>query len=179
MEPFGAAQLQALLSEVAEELRRAGHHGSVYVVGGSAMSLAGYSSARTTQDVDARIESGHGPVIAAVQVVGRRHGLPGSWLNEQATVYIPAGRDASARTVFSHPNLTVTAAAPERLLAMKLVAGRAQDVDDAKALAELCSADATVMRELVVELFGADQLKARTELTITLVADALADDPPQ
>lgn len=138
------------------------------------MSLAGYSTARTTRDVYARIESGHGPVIEAVHIVGRRHGLPGSWLNEQATAYMPAGRDTAARTVFSHANLTVMAASPERVLAMKLVAGRAQDVDDAKALAKLCSADAASMRALVADLFGAERLDKRIELTITLVADALA-----
>lgn len=170
MNPFGASELEALLGEVAEELRRHRQRGVLYVVGGSAMSLAGYSTARTTRDVDARIDSGHGPVTDAVRVVARRHGLPGSWLNEQATPYIPTGRDAEARTVFSHPNLTVTAAAPERLLAMKLTASRAQDVDDAKTLAELCAMDAPAMRALVIELFGADALDGRTELTITLVA---------
>jgi len=173
MTAFGAAELNRLLNDVAEELGRAGERGEIYVVGGSAMALGGYSTARTTRDIDARIDAGHGAVVEAVRVVARRHGLPTSWLNEQATAYMPTTKDQGARIVFSHRNLIVAAAAPERLLAMKLVAGRAQDVEDATALADLCDLRAEEMTELVRSTFGDDALDERARLTIALVAGNL------
>jgi len=122
-------RLVALLTELGDELRSVGASGSVYIVGGSAMVLAGYTENRVTHDVDAQVTHGHGQVVDAVRKVGRRHDLPGSWLNEQATPHLSRNPDPEARLVFEHPNLVVTAASPSRLLAMKLMAGRAQDID--------------------------------------------------
>ena len=86
-----------------------------------------FDSRRSTHDVDARISSGHGPVTLAARRIARREGLPESWLNEQATIYMPSTPDTHAPTVYDSPSLVVTGASAEHVLAMKLESGRAED----------------------------------------------------
>ena len=164
-------RLVGLLGEVGDELRSVGANGAVYVVGGSAMVLAGYTENRVTHDVDAHITEGHGHVVDAVRKVGRRHGLPGSWLNEQVTPYLSRNDDSGATLVFEHPNLVVTAASPARLLAMKLMAGRAQDIDDARALLRRTELHGDALRHLISDSFGPDALTERVELNIRTAVD--------
>ena len=70
------------------QLRR--KRGVVYVVSGAAVALA-YDDTRLTQDVDARIDEGHGEVISAAVEVGRERGWNDAWLNEQPVIFIPCG----------------------------------------------------------------------------------------
>ncbi len=128
--------MRELLGEVAEILRQQGVHGRLYVVGGAAMALA-YDAMRTTKDLDSVILKGRGTIIAAAHQVASRHGLPQSWLNEQASAYVPPGPDAQATVVFDAPNLVVLAASPARLFTMKAQAARAADVEDIHTLAAL------------------------------------------
>ena len=81
------------------------------------MSLA-FDRGRTTRDVDARIDSGHHRLSLAVRTVGLRHGLPDTWLNEQATAWTPVADDARAQTLYESPCLTVTGESARHLLAM-------------------------------------------------------------
>ena len=97
------------------------------------MSLA-FDRSRTTHDVDARIDGGHGALVDAVREVAHERGLPESWLNEQATTSIPRPPDTRAKTVYESEYLTITGASAEHILAMKLEAGRATDVDDVATL---------------------------------------------
>ncbi len=97
------------------------------------MSLA-FDRTRTTHDVGARIDAGHGALSEAVQAIAGERGLPGTWLNEQATANMPKAPDTRARTVYDSPYLTITGASAEHILAMKLEAGRAADEDDIRTL---------------------------------------------
>ncbi|MBI3688735.1 MAG: hypothetical protein HY241_15620 [Actinobacteria bacterium] len=67
-----------------------------------------------------------GERLARRGVVATEFGLPTWWLNEQASVYVAPGGDPGARVVFDHPGLRVSAASPEHLLAMKVIAVRPQ-----------------------------------------------------
>ena len=132
--------LRELLDELSRELEHRRTRAQIYIIGGAAISLA-FDRRRTTHDVDARIESGHGQLIEAARTIGRRRGLPESWLNEQATAHMPKTRDTQARTVYESEYLTITGASAEHILAMKLEAGRGQDVEDV----------ATLMRHLNID----------------------------
>lgn len=121
------------LDELARRLERRKVRAQIYIIGGAAMSLA-FDRSRTTHDVDARVDSGHGALIEAVREVARERGLPESWLNEQATANIPRLPDTRAQTVYESEYLTITGASAEHILAMKLEAGRATDVDDVATL---------------------------------------------
>jgi predicted nucleotidyltransferase len=130
------AQLVELLDDLANVLQLRRVTARVYIVGGAAMALA-YDAQRSTRDIDALILDHHRAVTEAVLEVGRRRGLPGSWLNEQAVAYLPTGADRRQVAVYDHPNLRVMAASPERLLAMKARAARTTDTDDIRLLCGL------------------------------------------
>ena len=147
--PLGREQILELFEELSEELRFSRARAQIYVVGGAAMSLA-FDRERTTRDVDARIAAGHHRLAEAVRAVGLRHGLPDTWLNEQATAWMPRAEDARAQTVYESPYLTVTGASAKHLLAMKLRAGREQDRED---IAVLCKHLGLKRREEAIRIY--------------------------
>ena len=117
--------IQEAFRRLGERLARRGVVADIYVIGGAAMALA-YDSRRSTRDIDAVFKP-HGVVLEEARAVAGELGLPPWWLNEQASVYVAPGGDASAPHVFDHPGLRVSAASPEHLLAMKVLAARRRD----------------------------------------------------
>ena len=97
------------------------------------MTLA-FARERSTHDIDARIDSAHAAVTEAVREIARERQLPGSWLNEQATSFLPRRPDTAAPTLFDAPSLVVTGASPRYLLAMKLRSARGHDEKDVATL---------------------------------------------
>ncbi|MBN1172791.1 MAG: hypothetical protein JXA67_11505 [Micromonosporaceae bacterium] len=65
-----------------------------------------------------------GAVLEGTWAVADKLGLSGWWLNEQASVYGTPGSDHEAPRLFDHAGLRVSAALPEHLLAMKVLAAR-------------------------------------------------------
>jgi predicted nucleotidyltransferase len=126
------AAIQDAFRRLGDRLHRRGVVADIYIVGGAAMALA-YDARRSTQDIDAIFQP-HGIVLEESQVVARELGLPPWWLNEQASAYVARGGDPAAPRVFDHPGLRVSAASPEHLLAMKVLAARRRDADDVKVL---------------------------------------------
>jgi hypothetical protein len=161
----------ALLDEVAALLQRKRTRGEVFVIGGGAMILAGYGNDRVSHDIDGMITAGHGAVVDAVRDVAKRHGLASSWLNEQATAYMPPVTDTAAVSVFHHPNLRVTAASAPYLLAMKLMADRPQDQLDSTVLARHLKLDRAGAAQVVATYYGEAAVTAE-------VLDAIADAIP-
>jgi predicted nucleotidyltransferase len=130
---FDRAGLLELLTALAERLQVRGVRANIYVVGGAAISLV-FDARRATRDVDSVVLSGHGPLMDEVRALGRERGLPGTWLNEQATMYVSKLSDDNKAVVFDHPALIVAAASAEHLLAMKMQAARLTDADDLRLL---------------------------------------------
>lgn len=114
-EPFSTVSLEEAFRELSQELRWHRVRAHIYVIGGAATAL-GFDNRRHTMDVDALIESGHGPMVDAV----RLHRAP----------------DGPARTVYGDRNLVVTAASAEHLSAMKVRAARAKNRNDIAFLAK-------------------------------------------
>ena len=125
--------LLELLDDLAQRLRRRRVRAHVYVMGGAAMTLA-FARERSTHDIDARIDSAHAAVTEAVREIARERQLPGSWLNEQATSFLPRKPDTAAPTLYDSPSLVVTGASPRYLLAMKLRSARGHDEKDVATL---------------------------------------------
>jgi hypothetical protein len=126
-------EILQLFAALAEKLRSRKVRGHIYVVVGAAM-IFGFRRERTTHDVDARFEKDKEAVLAAVAEIAREQNLRPDWLNENATLFMPHGRDSGSRPVFNTPDLVVTAASGEHLLAMKLEAARQSDEDDIRTL---------------------------------------------
>ena len=57
-------------------------------------------------------------------------------MNENATLFMPHKDDTQATTVFNSPSLVVTGASAKHLLAMKIDAGRPEDIEDIEWLLE-------------------------------------------
>lgn len=157
--------MQRALKALDAGLRRRGVRGDVYVFGGAALVLA-YGADRPTRDIDARF-SPHGPVLEEAADVARRLGLPRSWLNDQATVYLSRRADLGAAPVYDGSHLRVQAASAQHLVAMKAMAGRDHDLADLGLLAEhlgLRAADQVL--EVVRSFFPDDPLPPRNRLAI-------------
>jgi len=119
-----------------QELGAVGIRGEVFVVGGAAMALA-YDARRATVDVDAIFVPAAEVRDAAARVAERLH-IEEDWLNDGAKSFMP-GSDPDRIGVFEGDHLSVAAASPRYLLAMKLLASRLErDQDDIRFLYDLC-----------------------------------------
>ncbi len=102
-------------------------------------------------------------------------GLPRSWLNDQASAYLPgpASTDLAAPSVFAAPGLRVSAASPRWMLAMKVAASRrARDTGDIAFLADrlgLRTVEAVI--EAVLEVMSSLEVDDRRR---DVIAEALA-----
>ena len=161
MRPLSATDMRDALREVAEHLRRGGVQGRLYVAGGAAMALA-YDAERLTRDIDAAILHGHNAVMNAVRAVAGARGWPSTWLNEQATTYMPQVPDRHSQVVFDHSALQVAVASPTHMLAMKARAARAQDIADVANLLDRCGlSTAEQVDDVVQAVFGGEPLGLR------------------
>lgn len=167
MDQMGRAELVAALGEVADILQARRQTARIYIVGGAAMAMA-YDSDRFTHDIDAVVLDGHGAVVSAVHEVARRYGWHTSWLNDQAAAYMPRGDDYRGRVVFDHPSLRVTAASPERMLAMKIMSARPADIPDLRLLVGILGySTPDQVRDTATSVFPGERLSERSEAAIT------------
>lgn len=169
-------RLGRLLDALDDRLRRANVRASLYLVGGAAMLLA-YGRTRATSDVDVRIDAATEAVTAAVADVAAEHGLEYDWLNQHAAACIPREADRRAPTLYNTPNLVITGASAEHLLAMKLEAGRRTDVDDIRMLLDRLGIDEPEEAARIhAHLFPAS---ARRERVARLLRAMLRPEPPE
>lgn len=126
-----ADRIQSLLQRLDERLRERETSATLYVVGGAAMAVV-LGSVRVTRDVDVAALD---PAVAAESaVIAHEEGLPPTWLNAAAAPWVPA---PSAGPESASPGLTIRYAPPEHLLAMKMIAHRARDLEDIRQLADI------------------------------------------
>lgn len=159
------AGIENAFRRLGERLAGRGVVADLYVFGGAAMALA-YDARRATRDIDAVFQP-HGVVLDEARVVAEELGLPGWWLNEQASVYVASGGDPTAPRVFDHPGLRVWAASPEHLLAMKVLAARRRDAEDIRFLIKhlgLSSVDEVLA--LCTDVFADEEVPPRARLVL-------------
>lgn len=148
-----------------DELARRGVRAELFVVGGAAMAIA-YDARRTTTDVDA-IFVPSAVVREAARDVAKQLGLEPDWLNDGAKGFAP-GDDPDQAPVFEGRFLSVAVASPRYLLAMKLLASRTdRDIDDIKALYELCGlSTAEEGVQLLESYYPASVIPARAQFLL-------------
>jgi predicted nucleotidyltransferase len=159
------AGIEDAFRRLGDRLVRRGVVADLYIFGGAAMALV-YDARRATRDIDAVFKP-HGVVVEEARAVADELGLPHWWLNDQASVYIAPGGDVAASRVFDHPGLRVSAASPEHLLAMKVLAGRRRDIEDIRVLIEhlrlTTAADALA---LCADVFPEEEVPPRARLIL-------------
>jgi predicted nucleotidyltransferase len=157
--------IEEAFRRLGDRLAKRGVVADIYVFGGAAMALA-YDSRRATRDVDALFKP-HGIVLEEARAVAAELGLPGWWLNEQASSYAAPTGDPSASRVFDHPGLRVFAASPEHLLAMKALAARPRDAQDIRQLTEVLNLHTVAeVLTLVQDIFPEEEPPARLRLLL-------------
>lgn len=153
-----------------ERLVRRGVVADIYIFGGAAMSLV-YDARRATRDVDALLTP-HGPLVEEAQALAVELGLPRSWLNDQASVFVARGGDPEAARIFDHPGLRVAAASPRHLLAMKVLSGRRRDAVDIRVLVDhLGITSSTAALEVCAAVFPDEPVPDRARLILEDLLD--------
>ncbi|MHB8378608.1 MAG: DUF6036 family nucleotidyltransferase [Acidimicrobiales bacterium] len=133
---LGRRELLQALAELDQELGNLKVRGEVFIVGGAAMAIA-YNTRRATADVDA-VFVPSSEVLTAASRVAEKLNLEPDWLNDGAKAFMP-GEDKDQIGVYEGQNLSVAAASPQYLLAMKLMASRVErDQDDIRELYRIC-----------------------------------------
>lgn len=121
------SQIEELLEELGQRLQARGVEGSIYIAGGAAIALE-FQERRVTVDVDAIFQPAE-TIREEATLMAEEHGLPPTWLSDRVRAFMPPGEDDQAR-VLSVPGLSVSVASARYLLAMKMAAGRPQDLHD-------------------------------------------------
>jgi len=126
-----AEEIEKYLREVNDELALQNVKGEICLYGGAVMCLV-YKARPATKDVDAIFEPVK-HIRAAVRKITERHDLPVDWLNHAVKMFVV---EHEKETFLDLPNLKVFVPAPEYLLAMKVLASRAEsfDLDDIRFL---------------------------------------------
>jgi hypothetical protein len=124
-------EITGYLTELDHELAEIDVVGEICIYGGAAMCLA-FKARPSTKDVDAIFA----PVKAirnAARKIAERHSLNIDWLNFAVKMFVV---DHERTVLFDFPNLKVYVPPPDYLLAMKILALRAEsfDVDDVRYL---------------------------------------------
>lgn len=124
---FGREEIEELLEELGRRLLARNVTGTIYVAGGAAIALE-FPQRRVTNDIDALFAPAE-TVREVADAMAEERKLPPTWLSDGVRAFMPPGHDANARA-FSVPGLDVAVASPRYLLAMKMAAGRPQDLHD-------------------------------------------------
>ena len=178
VQPFSAEALRSALESLAGRLARRDAHARLYIVGGAAMILA-HDAPHATRDIDAAIDGDYQAVTDAVLAIARERDWPTTWLNEQATPYMPPPHRRETVTVLDHPNLHVAAATANQMLAMKARAARRTDIGDVRRLVAATGIGTVEgVEQLVAAAFGAKTLDHRRRLWLSEVLNSATPTTP-
>ena len=181
--PLDAATIRRLFDRVSShlhEVRSFNHH--LMIAGGAALALLWDD--RLTRDVDVLEHRFRTPadlhgerraravdfismrfpaeLVRAARLVAEAERLPPNWLNGAVAIFTP-GCDLQAQALYRSGCLVVEAPSRAVLLAMKLHAGRGQDLEDAARLAyETGMTEPERLLDLVSDAYGSDAVTVDT-----------------
>ena len=159
-----AEEIEQYLREVGDELALQNVKGEICLYGGAVMCLV-FKARPATKDVDAIFE----PVKFirnAITKIAERHGLRQDWLNFAVKMFVV---EHEKKILFDFPNLKVYIPTADYLLAMKVLAARAdtEDVSDIKFLSnELKLSDCMQIAEIVRKYYPNKIIKPETEFLL-------------
>ncbi|GAA1062366.1 hypothetical protein [Agromyces bracchium] len=143
-----AERARELVDELERRLAARGILGSVRIVGGAAMVLRfpDDPEVRVTTDVDAAYQP-RPEIDEVIAEMADDLGLPDRWMNAASTPW----------NVVADTGGTITVATAEELVAMKMAAGRAQDLADLRILARhLGITEPERLVEIAYDAYGED-----------------------
>jgi len=152
-QPLSKLDIERLLRALNSQLEAAGVRGELYLVGGAVMCLV-HEARPATRDLDGFFRPSKQLRVAAAKVAAK-HDLPESWLNDAVKGFFSDSGTFNVYTELSH--LTVYAAGPEYLLAMKCLSARIgeefHDLDDIRYLLRYLNLTSAVAAKKVIERY--------------------------
>jgi hypothetical protein len=131
LERLNRDDIEHYLQMLGQELAAQQRTGAIFLVGGAVMILT-IGNRNSTRDIDASFVSETPAIRAAVEQIAQREGLPSDWLNDAAKGFLYTSPPVS---LWKHyPGLDIYLPGLDYILAMKIVAGRLRDLNDARAL---------------------------------------------
>jgi len=127
-ESFSVTDIGRLLHGLGRRLATRGVHADIYVFGGSAVAMA-YDARRTTADIDAYVRPAE-EVYAEARAMAEQLDLPSDWLSSAGAGFLPNLPDGWSERGRDFSGVRVSVADPRTLIAMKMLATRARDVND-------------------------------------------------
>jgi len=159
-----AEEIGQYLSEVNDELALQAVKDEICLYGGAVMCLV-FKARPSTKDVDAIFE----PVKFirnAITKIAERHELRQDWLNFAVKIFVV---EHEKKILFDFPNLKVYVPTADYLLAMKVLAARAdtEDVSDIEfLLKELKFNERTQIAEILRKYYPNKTIKPETEFLL-------------
>ncbi len=126
-----SADIEKYLKILGEELEKKGCTGEILLAGGAIMLLV-IKNRDTTKDIDAYFSVASSEIREAATKIARDHGLREDWLNDGVKGFFYGTPPQSLWA--EYPGLRVYLTDPEYIFAMKVAAGRVEDVPDIQAL---------------------------------------------
>ncbi len=164
-------EIEKYLSELSGLLAAKEVIGEICIYGGAAMCLA-FKARPATKDVDAIFE----PVRAmrgAINAIGEKYGLNEGWLNFAVKMFVV---EHEKKILFDFPNLKVFVPTADYLLAMKVLALRAESYDafDVKFLiTQLGLKNADEVMKIVSAYYPGKTIKPETVFQLEEIFDNL------
>lgn len=124
-----AEEIKQYLSELNDELRSKDINGEISLYGGAVMVLA-FNTRVATKDIGAVFQPVK-EIRNAAHMVAERHQLPLDWLNHAVRMFVVKHK---RELLFELSNLRVTVPESDYLLAMKILALRAETEDENDAM---------------------------------------------
>lgn len=155
-----AEEIEKYLGELNDELSAVAVKGEICLYGGAVMCLA-FKARPATKDVGAIFEPVK-EIRAAAARVGERYDLPIGWLNFGVKMFVV---QHPKQILFDFPNLKVFLPEADYLLAMKVLAARADtsDTDDIEFLLDKLNLTATdEVLKVVREFYPQKTVKPET-----------------
>jgi len=171
-------EVRAILTELVRRLSALGREGSVHVIGGAAIALINPERV-ATEDVDGYVRLADATDV--LLELAREHDLTHDWFNWKAQgLQPPVAGPEMWREVFRDGSVVLVAASTEALLAMKLNAARAKDMNDIIWLLDVLGiADFDEAERIFEHFYPGDGLKPvaqeRLKFAIEQVRDSSSD----
>ncbi len=147
-------EIEKYLRMLGEELQRRQMIGEILLAGGAVMLLK-IQNREVTKDIDAYFRPDQANMIReAARVVAEREGLADNWINDAVKGFFYT--QPNTEKWAEYPGLRVYIPSLDYVFAMKVVAGRPEDIEDIQALARELkitnSQDAlTIVKEYIPE----------------------------
>lgn len=159
------ADIEKYLQMLGQELQKKQITGELLLVGGAVMLLE-VGNREVTKDIDAYFDHKYATAIRdAVTTIAKREGLPSGWLNDAVKGFFST--QPPNRRWAEYPGLRVYIPTLDYLLVMKLLAGRPQDIEDAKALVrKLQISTSDEVFELITRYTKQQNIEARVQYIV-------------